>query len=306
MSSITQDGLTLQDQVPPRQPDVLADILHVLKDYVSSRTGQMVLLLIAAMAFCFSPIVRHLQEFWFGENSYFTHGVLVPFLCIYILYDRREKIRAAKVKPIYWAIIPMVPILYCCLVASRSDMMGPLSYACIILAFLTSLSVGGWEVTKAIWPALIFFAFALPFGQGYLDTVTVHFQGMSTDMAYELLKLFHVGPPMRINSTQIILGDYSLYVAAACSGLKLTLSVTAFVVLFMIVGHLRWWANLILVASILPVCILVNGIRIAMIGAVGCFWGDKAASTFHDWSGYLSIVICFFILMKLTRALGWK
>lgn len=311
MSSIPQE---LTSNIPAAEPAAppsptgggFGDIVDEVKKFLGTDIGRIVLVVILAMGFAFLGIIKHLPEAWFNKESYFQHGVLVPFLCLYIVYDRREQIAKTPVKPVWWMLIPLALVLWTAYTASRGEMEGPLSYCLVTAAFIATTAAAGWRMTWTLSPALFYLIFAFPFGQGFLDRITVRFQGFSTDMSYELLKLFQVGPPMRINSTEIIVGNYSLYVAAACSGLKITLSVFAFVFLFMFIGRLKWWANLILFASVIPLCVLVNGIRIAMIGVVGCYNGDKAAETFHDWSGYISIGICFFLLMKLTRMLGWK
>ena len=286
--------------------DTVWQIVDEIKLFVATDTGRLVAFLLLAMGFTFFALIRRLPEFWFNSESYFSHGILVPFLSLYILYDRRAEIAKAKPKPMWWVLIPLAPLLYLVAASSRGDLIGPLTYSCVITMFLTLLAAGGWEVFKAVGPAVFFLVFALPFGRGYLDTLTLRFQGLSTDMAFNLLKILQIGSPMRTESTQIVIGDYTLYVAPACSGLKLTISVIAFVALFMIVGRLKWWANLILVASVLPICIMINGLRIAMIGGVGYYFGAIRAGQFHDWSGYISVILCFFLLMKLTQMLGWK
>jgi len=43
-----------------------------------------------------------------------------------------------------------------------------------------------------------------------------------------------------------------------------------------------------------------------LIGMVGDTWGDAAGHAFHDYSGYIALVVCFVILFKIARALGWK
>jgi exosortase len=306
MTSLTQDAVPLTEGVKPRSRSLLWDGAEFVRDFLNTATGRLVLFLIVAFGFCFWPLLHQLPKYWFDGDSYFTHGVLVPFLVIYILYEYREKIASTPVKPFLPAALPLAFFLYIAFIAARTEMTGPLTYDLILCIFLAALTIGGWKMTGALAPALLFSGFALPFGQGFLDQITYKFQGFSTDVCYELLKLFHVGSAVRTDPNQIIVGNYDLYVAGACSGLKLTISVTAFVALFIIVGRLRWWANLILVATILPLCILINGIRIAMIGAVGCYWGEHNAAIFHDWSGYISILLCFFLLMKLTRTLGWN
>jgi exosortase len=106
--------------------------------------------------------------------------------------------------------------------------------------------------------------------------------------------------------TTIVLNSYTLNVAVPCSGLKLVLALAAFVMLFVLIARLPIWANAILLLSILPMALFFNGLRIALIGMVGEGYGHDAAAQFHDYSGFITLGICFFSLFKFARALGWK
>jgi len=64
----------------------------------------------------------------------------------------------------------------------------------------------------------------------------------------------------------------------------------------------RW--TLFLVS--LPLSILVNSIRIAMIGIAGECLGASAAHSFHDYSGMISLVLCAVFLFSIAKVLKCK
>ncbi len=281
-------------------------------NYVSSPEGALVTLAGIGLLFAYHYLIFSLREWWFNPDEYYTHGPLIPFLSAYIIWDRREAIKNAKGietkldKIIAWtAGILTLPWLFLALIASRTDMLSVLSFGIVIVAQLATVFL--WGIRKAWYaaPGILYMFLGFPIGRGFLDKLTNPLQVMSTSSAFHLLKLAGL-QPMQINANQLVIGDYSLYVAAACAGLGMSLSVFAFVVLFMLIGKLKWWGNAIMLITWMPLVIFINGIRIAMIGAVGNYFGDKAAGSFHDYSGYLSLLLMFYILMKLTRALGWE
>jgi exosortase/archaeosortase family protein len=112
--------------------------------------------------------------------------------------------------------------------------------------------------------------------------------------------------PYQDDATTVQLARFTLNIAVPCSGLKLLIALAAFTVFFMLVANLKWMGNLVLVALWLPLSLLINGLRIAMIGMVGNTWGHDAGMQFHDYSGYLTLLVCFFILFRVARGLGWK
>jgi exosortase/archaeosortase family protein len=121
-----------------------------------------------------------------------------------------------------------------------------------------------------------------------------------------MLNLTGFQPYQDSTTTTIYLSNFVLDVGVPCSGLKLIVAVTAFTVFFVLIGGLRWWANLSMFALIVPLCLFVNGLRIALIGVVGDFYGHDAGMSFHDYSGYITLIVCFVILFKIARGLGWK
>jgi exosortase len=145
----------------------------------------------------------------------------------------------------------------------------------------------------------------MPIWATAIDTYTNPLQIMSTKVAFQILAAGQMQPYM-IDSTSIALSRYNMQVAVACSGLKTTLALLAFTAMFVMIARLKWGANLFLVLAIIPFSVLINGLRIAMIGIVGNTWGEEAGHQFHDYSGYIALVVCFYVLSKLARFLGWK
>jgi exosortase len=141
-----------------------------------------------------------------------------------------------------------------------------------------------------------------------IDNFTTPLQQISTVMSTTILRLCQLHPISTVvdNNPVVYVGNFALNIAVPCSGLKLLIAVTAFALLFIAISDLKWWARLVMIGITLPLCIFINGLRIALIGIVGDMWGDDAGHKFHDYSGYIALAICFFILMRVTRALGWK
>lgn len=298
-----------EDQIIPESPAAKVpwwkEGLDWFVAFVRTPVGLATTITLLAFCFAFAQLFRILPFYWFQEDSYYSHGPLIPFIAGYILYDRREKLANIPIKSAMpWAIL-LIPAFYLVMLASRTGMAGQLSYLFLFSMVISVVAIAGWRLAIATLPGTLYFIFMLPFGRGLLDKYTAAFQHISTDITFNIIKLTGLSV-LKLETNQILVGNYTLYVAAACSGLHLLLAMTAFMVFFVLIGRLAWYKNLFLFAIILPLCLLINGLRVAMIGMVGAEFGDQWGAKFHDWSGYLSIVICFLILMKITRALGWK
>ncbi len=271
-----------------RRPDFLAGLVAVL-----------------AISFLFQGLFKLLPSLWLDFDSYYSHGLLIPFAAAYIGWLRWPKLREIPVKGSSWALIALLPILYVTAIAARTEMPFVMSVM-FIGALLSSVwFVAGWRWMIGLAPAILFLLLGLPVLDRFIDTITFKLQLISTDTAEAMFKLAGLNT-WRQDATAIYLDNYSLEVAEACSGLKTTIAVGATVVFFMLVSKLKWWGNSILTLSAIPLSILVNGLRITMIGLVGNSKGAEAAAEFHDFSGYIALIVCFIVLAKLTKVLEGK
>lgn len=258
-----------------------------------------------ALVVAFWPLFRWLPTIWFGDDTYYAHGAVVPICVGLLIWDRWPSIRNIPVKPSNWPLIPISILLFAGWVANRTDMR---TFQSIIMVMLLMCSV--WFVAGRKWFAALaipigYLAFGLPIFDRVVDSYTQWIQRWSTDLSYVLLKVLQLNP-YRIDHSTILVERFSMNIGIACSGMKLLLAVSSISIFFILIAKLNWWKNLILLLSAVPMALIVNAIRIVMIGVVGSNWGDEAGHQFHDYSGYISLVISFLILLKLTKVLGWK
>ncbi len=258
-----------------------------------------------AMGFAFWPFLAELPKDWFAPDTYYAHGSIVPLCALYVLYDRWPRIKVTPAKGSWLALALILPFLYLAFIAGRTTMMTVLSGCFVAVLVLGVAFVGGWRWAWKTAPATLYLLFGLPVWRPIIDRFTPPLQWLSTDAAYVLLKLSGLRP-FRTQPNVVELPNYTLDVAEACSGLKTVLAVVAIAVFFMFIARLKPWANLTLAAIAVPLSILVNGIRIALIGVVGNAFGEAAGAQFHDYSGYIALVLCFALLYGTTRKLGWK
>ena len=259
----------------------------------------------AGLVLIFWPLFVHLYGLWFGDDTYYAHGVIVPICAGLIVWDRWDRIAAIQTNGSNWALIPLAVTLYVSWIATRTDMRFFQSILLILAIAFALAFILGWRMLGKLFIPLGYLGFGLPILDRFALDYTQPVQRMSTDLSYQLLKLT-AQDPYRADPSTIMLGNFTLDVGVPCSGIKLLLAVAAIATFFVLIARLRWWANVILVASILPIALLVNALRISMIGIVGNYWGDTAGHQFHDYSGYIGLAVCFGILYGLTKGLGWK
>ena len=265
----------------------------------------MVLGFFVSVGLVFFPLWSVIPGVWFEKDTYYSHGPLIPFCVAYVIYEKWDKLKALPRKICWPALIPMPFLLFVAWVGSRTVQQTVLSLTFLLLVVFSIWFVAGiYWAWRTLAPTL-FLVFALPIWGPIIDRFTNPLQQISTQGTYVLLKLFGMHP-IKDGPTIIQLDNYTLDVGVPCSGLKLLLAVSAITFFFMMIAKIRWWAHVLLVLFALPLTIFINSVRIAMIGVVGNTWGEQAGTSFHDYSGYISLVLCFLIFSWVTKKLESK
>lgn len=260
--------------------------------------------ILAAVLFLFWNLLSGLPTLWI-ENDYYSHGFLILPIVGYTVYKWWPKIKELPVRPGYLALPFLAAFIFVYHAAAVTDLR-PIQSACFIGSLLSGIwFVGGFRWMIALFSPTAYLVFMLPVWNSAIDNYTNALQLISDKVAYHILNLLGQ-QPLQTGPTDILVKGFQLNVAVPCSGLKLLLAVTAFTFFFLMISNLKWWGRGVLLALILPLCLFINGLRIALIGMVGGQWGDEAGHKFHDYSGYITLVVCFFILFKVARSLGWK
>ncbi len=278
---------------------------EILKDVRQSEAFWPGVALTIGIALAFLPLWLFLPSIWGSKDGYYSHGPLVPLISGYIIYRNWPRIKDTPIIPSYWAMLAAVPLIILLRAAYSANIAFILSFG-LLFTLLTAISfVAGWRWMLKLTAPVLYLAFCLPIWTMAFDTYTNPLQQVSTKVAYQMLALSGMHP-YQPDPTTIYLNNFVLNVEVPCSGLKLVLAVTAFTIFFMLIARLKTWGNIGMAIFVVPLCLFINGLRIALIGVVGDMYGADAGHQFHDYSGYITLVLCFFILFKLARVLGWK
>ncbi len=255
----------------------------------------------------FWPLLVDLPKLWFEGDGYYSHGALVPLISGWIIYKWWPRLKTIPLpkNPQWLAILPMLATGWLLFAGTRIQQDQILSVALVFMLLWGIWFVSGFRWMLALCLPVLYLFFMLPVWTAAIDSYTNPLQVISTDVSYGLLQLFQF-EVLKTDNTTIHMNRFVLDVGVPCSGLKLVLAVTAFNLFFIAIGRMAWYANVLMLLTVIPLCLAINGLRIALIGVVGETYGADAGHQFHDYSGYITLLVCFFILFKFARLLGWK
>lgn len=263
------------------------------------------LALVAVFVWSYWATIVDLWQIWQRSDEY-SIGMLVPFLAVYILWSRRDKISQCPVKP---SMIGMFGYIF----AQAFRFFGlffmygsaeRLSFVISIISLV--ILIFGWSVIRRIYAVLLFLFLMLPLPARVHSGLMLPLQNMATESAVFCLEL--IGYPVIKEGNVIHINDTSVAVAEACNGLRMVMSFIVIVSLVVLIVRQPFWKKLILMISGIPIALLCNTIRLTVTSVIFTkISGEQWEKFFHDFGGYammpvaLLIVIAeLWILTKLT------
>ncbi len=263
------------------------------------------LALFLGLGFAYWNLLKTLPDLWMGNDGYYSHGILVPFISGYIVYRRWPHLNSLPVRPSWFALVPLAALLFLLRPVAATGLQSGMSMMLVASILIGAWFVAGWRWAMGILAPALYLLFGLPIWNMAIDSYTNPLQLLSTKVAFQMLKAMGL-TPISDGTTTIYLNSYTLDVGVPCSGFKLVVALAAFTTMFILIARLRPLSNFAMACLVLPLALFMNGLRIAMIGVVGNAFGDAAGHQFHDYSGYIMLLVCFYALFKIARLLGWK
>ncbi len=249
-----------------------------------------------------------LVELWslLLRSDEYSSGLFVPFLCVYILWSRRQDIAQCPIRPSIWGlfafiIAQVVRLMGLFLMYNSAERLSIiLSIAALVLLLF------GWQLFRKVSTILLFLCLMLPWPNIIQYFIGLRLQSWATSSAIFCLEI--IGYEVIREGNIIHIGDVSVAVVEACNGLRM---ITAFFVITGLVVLLvkrAWWEKLIILVSSLPIALLCNTVRLAITAMFfTVLEGEYWEKIFHDFGGYAMMPLALaavvgelWLLTKLT------
>jgi exosortase D (VPLPA-CTERM-specific) len=133
-------------------------------------------------------------------------------------------------------------------------------------------------------------------------------QMLSTSLGTHVLEWLNV--PVFQDGNIIDLGGYKLQVVEACNGLRYLFPLLSISYLFAYLYKASALKRGMVFLSAIPIAVLMNGLRIAMIGVTVDRWGAQMAEgLLHEVEGgvvFLGCILCLMLEVRLLQCVGRK
>ncbi|MBX3300775.1 MAG: exosortase [Nitrospira sp.] len=224
------------------------------------------LLIITAILWFYGPLTLVLSSSLEDEYAqHYSHLILIPFLCVYLLYLQRAAIFATVewspfLGPILMVIGGAVSFSAKEPISEALDNFSPTIISFVMVCWGAFLFCYGTQAFRAASFGLGLMIFIVPFPSFVLDAIVGFLQRSSAD-AVELL-FSALSTPVIREGFIFKLSNFTIFIAEECSGIR---SFLALGIISLVAGYwflTSMWARVALVTVIIPLAIIKNAFRI--------------------------------------------
>lgn len=249
------------------------------------------------------PAALELFELW-GERPEYSHGYLMVPAAIWLLWQQRAALRALPTGASVTGALALAFGLTVLLAGMMLTWPVMAVYGLVLGAAGLVWALWGPAALRLAIPSLVALALACPLPGRIQEAVTLPLKRTASLLATGLLDLS--GIPAALEGNLIHLsGADDLWIADACSGINSLISLLALVVLGALLFRPRVWLVLVLLASCVPIAVLVNALRIWLTGVLSVRVGPEAAQGFfHTFEGFGLFLVAAILLWGWASLLG--
>jgi exosortase D (VPLPA-CTERM-specific) len=247
------------------------------------------------------------------ERPEYSHGILIPFIAAFLIWQRRATTGIQWVAGGWLGPIVVVLGLALWAVGKLSTISAVSQYALVVTLYGVAIAIVGAAAFRRLWAPMVMLLLAIPLPAFFYNNLSSQLQLISSALGVWFMRL--LGISVYLSGNVIDLGHFQMQVVEACDGLRylFPLMTLGFIVAYFFRAPL--WQRLLVFVSSVPLTILMNSIRIAMIGVFADFGNTALAEgLLHELQGWVIfmasgavLLLETWLLVKLTmRGATWR
>jgi exosortase len=260
-----------------------------------------VLLILAILAYL--PVFINMTENWTARDTYYSHGFLVPFICLFIIWTKRESfvnMRTLPAPKTGWFLFGTSIFIHLTSTLLRVNFTSGFSLIPVIVGLM--LIFLGKEFLKLLWFPITFIAFMIPLPTVATANISFRLKLFAAQIATFIVN--RMGIPAIRDGSIIKTQHAMLTVEDPCSGIRSLIALIALGALMAYFSNISRPRKVVLFASSVPIAVSTNIVRIVALTLASEIYGSQfAMGAFHDTMGVLVFVLAFVMLSVVGKIL---
>ena len=256
--------------------------------------------LVILLMFTFQEALHEQLARVLSEERY-SHAPLVFCMALYLIWIKRFEIKNHN-QGAWIGVIIAVIACAALIIGELSAIWTIVQYGMLIMCFGLAWTMIGTQIRKILVPFMhLFLVIPLPY---MLDVMlSGKMQLVSSNLGVVFSRL--IGLSVFQEGNVIDLGIYKLQVVEACSGLNYMYPLMTIGLMMGYMYKAPFYARTTLFLSSVPISIVMNSLRIAIVAILVNHFGIKAAEGFmHYFEGWVIFLICIALLLCEAKLLN--
>jgi exosortase len=281
----------------------------------------------AALAFLYFSVLMKLGRDWWSDENY-SHGLLIPFIIGFILWQERKSFTQQSTRGTYLAIALVAFGLFGLWAGTAGAELFVQRASLLLMLAGIAIYFFGLRILSRVAVPLLLLALAIPIPQIIFNRIAFPLQLFASKCAVSAMQLFEIPVLRQGNVIELMpLGAKEpkrLAVVEACSGIRSLMTLVTLAVIYAyftrpkvaqtsvcdgaknaqtkVYATFAFWRAVILVTAAVPIAILTNALRVSGTGVLAHYYGTKVADGFfHSFSGW----VIYLVAAALLFATGW-
>ena len=254
----------------------------------------------AAFLLTYVPTLLWMWDRWFSRDSYYSHGILVPFVTGYLIWQKRDELMKIAPQSSPFGLVLIVAGLIIHVLSSILRIYFSSGFSMLVVIVGIILHFFGKDILRKILFPVAFLFFMMPLPLVVIVNISFKMKIFAAKIAAYLLnemglRAVREGSIIKMPHTHVIVED-------VCSGLRSLISLAALGSIF------AYWLNgpiykrMFLFLMTIPIAIVTNVCRVVFLASVSEIWGSQYAGGFvHDASGFMVFGLAFILLYAVGK-----
>lgn len=253
-----------------------------------------------------TPLLTWLRDLWSAQGLSVAQSIVTPFVIAGLLYMRRDSLKGLS-RPLevadplgWWWMLPGAAFA---VLAALSDVAAVLALSAPLCAHGYLVWTRGRERVAQFVQPLYLMLFLVPGTYGELGRVSYYLQLAAAQVATWVLQLLSL--PTWRDGVVVVTGATTNTVTEDCSGMATFVALALYALVFGLLARMRVRDMVKVLSGLMPVAMLANGLRVAVISVLLYHYGEDVANgPWHNGVGYILFGLCYVWLFLAIQTLS--
>jgi exosortase len=249
----------------------------------------------------YAPVFGLLARQWWADPNW-SHGFLVPAFSGFVLWRERRRWLGTANGGSWLGLAGVASAVVLLVAGTLAAELFTTRFSFVFLLASLVVYLGGWRMLRAVAFPLSYLLLMIPWPGVIYAEVTLPLQFLASRWAATGLAAVHI--PVLREGNLLVLANYTLEVAQACSGIRSLVSLVTVAVAYAYLAEKRASVRTALVALMVPIAVASNAFRIFGTGVLTATISPRLArGFFHEFSGWLVFLTAAALMLAVHAPL---